>query len=172
MAICRVCKKTIDKKNDEWVMPSRNYYFHKKCYEDWKKSTPDEDGAWIEFIYDFISRDLKVSYDYYKCEAQRKKFLKDDMTNKGIFFALKYYYDVKRGDWKKGYEGIGIVPYIYRESCEYWAEQEYKNKGILRRIQEQMEEAAARNVRSVQKKNDKVKYKVDLSAIADMEDDD
>lgn len=175
MAICRVCKKEIDKVNGkegiDWVMPSRNYYYHVSCYEDWKKSTPTKDEEWVDFIYDFISRDLKVSYDFWKCEAQRKKFLKEyQMTNKGIFFCLKYFYDVKKGDWNKGHGGMGIIPYVYSESCEYWVEQEYRNKGIVARIEEQMREAAARPVKVVKRQERKKKFEVNLSQIGDMED--
>ena len=101
MAQCRLCKIEIDKEKDDWVMPSRNYYNHKKCYENWKKAQPDNDEAYVDLIYDFIARDLKVTYDYWVCEAQRKKFLKEKMTNKGILFALKYFYEVKHGDWEK-----------------------------------------------------------------------
>ena len=103
MAQCRLCKIEIDKEKDDWVMPSRNYYYHRKCYDNWKKAQPDNDEGYIDLIYDFISRDLKVTYDYWVCEAQRKKFLKEKMTNKGILFALKYFYEIKHGDWEKGH---------------------------------------------------------------------
>jgi hypothetical protein len=36
MPICRVCKQEIDKRKDNWIMPSRNYYYHKLCYADLK----------------------------------------------------------------------------------------------------------------------------------------
>ena len=64
MPECRICKQQIDKEKDDWVMPSRNYYFHRECYHDWKKTEPLVDEEWKPFIYDFISRDLKVSYNH------------------------------------------------------------------------------------------------------------
>ena len=120
MAECRICKQQIDKEKDDWVMPSRNYYFHRKCYHDWKKTEPLVDEEWKPFIYDFISRDLKVSYNYHMVEAQLKKFLKEKMTMKGVYFALKYFYDIKGNDWDKGNGGIGIVPYIYKDAFNYY----------------------------------------------------
>ena len=91
---CRICKGEIDRNKDpngeEWLMGSTNYFYHKTCYENWKKAQFNSDEEYIDLIYDFISRDLKVSYDWYVCEAQRKKFVKENkMTNKGILFALK-----------------------------------------------------------------------------------
>ena len=172
MAQCRLCKIEIDKEKDDWVMPSRNYYYHKKCYENWKKAQPDNDEEYVDLIYDFIARDLKVAYDYWVCEAQRKKFLKEKMTNKGILFALKYFYEVKHGVWEKGHGGIGIIPFIYTDACAYWAAQERKSKGIIAEIERQMREAAGQTKHAVIKKEIKPKkFKVDLSLIADMEDD-
>ena len=87
-------------------------YYHKKCYDNWKKASPENDEDYKDLIYDFIARDLKVTYDYWVCEAQRKKFLKEKMTNKGILFALKYFYEVKHGDWKDTAALVLFLSYI------------------------------------------------------------
>ena len=172
MAICRLCKIEINKEKDDWIMPVRNYYYHRNCYKDWKEAEHVNDEDYIELNYDFIARDLKVKYNYHVCEAQRKKFIKDNkMTNKGILFALKYFYEIKHGDWEKGYGGIGIIPFIYTESCAYWAAQERKSKGIIAEIEHQMREAQNRTKKTiVQQKVQPRKFTVDLSAIAEMED--
>ena len=173
MAECRICKQIIDKEQDDWVMPSKNWYYHRKCYEDWKKSEPLKDEQWHPFIYDFISRDLKVSYNYHMCEAQIKKFIKENkMTMKGIYFTLKYFYEVKHNDWYKGHGGLGIIPYVYNEACAYWVEQERLTKGIVADIERQMRESAERQKKIIIKKVEpEKKFKVDLSAIGEMEDD-
>ena len=146
-------------------MPSRNYYYHVKCYEDWRASQPLVDNEWVPMIYDFLSRDLKVSYNYFLCESQRKKFLKENKcTNKGIYFALKYFYEIKHNDWNKGHDGIGIVPYIYKESTEYWINEEHKKRGFINAIEQQLKERTSREtvkIKRPQKKKEKVKYNLD-----------
>ena len=171
MAQCRLCKIEIDKEKDDWVMPSRNYYYHKKCYENWKKAQLEDDEEYVDLIYDFISRDLKVTYDWWICEAQRKKFIKNDkMTNKGILFALKYFYEVKHGDWEKGHGGIGIIPFVYNDSCAYWAARERRSAGTIAEIERQMREAAARKKVRIQRHETKPKYTIDFSVLDDLED--
>ena len=173
MPKCRVCGLPIDKENNDWIMPSTNYYYHRKCYQNWKKAQPNDDEGYIELIYDFIARDLKVSYDWHMCEAQRKKFIKEyKVTNKGILFALKYFYEVKHGDWEKGHGGIGIVPFIYGDSCAYWAARERRSEGTIAEIERQMREAATRHQVTVKKKENKQKFKVDFSVLDDLEDED
>ena len=35
---CRICKAKIDTDSStNWVMPSKNYYYHKTCYDDFGK---------------------------------------------------------------------------------------------------------------------------------------
>ena len=173
---CRICHtkdidRNIDPDGKTWIMPSKNYFYHRKCYEDWKHGAPASDEEYKDYIYDFIARDLKVSYDYHMCEAQRKKFLKNDMTNKGIFFALKYFYEIKHGDWEKGHGGLGIVPYIYTDSCTYWANKERKSKGIIAEIERQMRDNIMRPRHTIQKKEIKPrKFEVDFSVLDNLED--
>ena len=92
------------------------------------------------------------------------------MTNKGILFALKYFYEVKHGDWEKGHGGIGIIPFIYNDSCAYWAARERQSAGTIAEIERQMRAAAERKKVSVTKKT-KPKYEVDFSVLNDLEDD-
>ncbi len=170
---CRICKQPIDREIDtDWIMKSRNFYYHKSCYNNWRESDHSNDEAYIELIYDYISHDLKINYDYFLCEAQRKKFLKENkMTNKGILFSLKYFYEVQKGDREKSHGGIGIVPYIYKEACEYWVERERRNKGIVEKIEQQMREAKDRRHRVVKAKRKKKPAKtIDLASIEGMED--
>ena len=149
---CRICKEHFDrtklKENIDWVMPSKNYYYHKSCYDSWIVNKDDvkaqlADEEFIEFIYAFLGRELKVSYDYLKCESQRKNFIKGKgFNNKGIYFALKYYYDVKGNSWEKSQGGIGIVPYVYYESREYWQKKVNEDREIINKIVAQMQKYA------------------------------
>ncbi len=172
MAKCRLCGEEINKEKNDWIMPSKNWYYHKQCYNNWKQAQFNNDEEYIDMIYDFIARDLKKSYDWWVCEAQRKKFIKENkMTNKGILFALKYFYEVKHGDWEKGHGGIGIVPFIYKDSCAYWAAREHNSQGTIAEIERQMREAANRNKKVIHKKENKQKkFKVDFSVLDDLED--
>lgn len=172
MPECRICKQQIDKSKNDWIMPSTNYYYHKECYEKWKHSNPEKDEAWKSLIYDFLSRDLKVSYNYFMCESQFKKFVETNKyTYRGILFALKYFYEVKHGDWDKGHGGIGIIPYIYNESCAYWADQEHKQKGIIDKIERQMRERQQRATKTIRHKVEPRTLNIDFDAVEEMGDD-
>ena len=144
---CRVCKKAIDRNTEtDWVMASRNYYFHKDCYEKWKYSqSADDDEYWVPLIYDFIKRDLKEEYNYFMCENQRLKYVqKNGYTNRGIYFTLRYFYEVKNGEWSKGHGGLGIIPYVYKDAAQYWTQHEQRQAEIYEQVMAQAEERASR----------------------------
>ena len=58
MAKCRLCNIPIDKEKDDWIMPSKNYYYHKQCYNNWKKVQPKADEEYVDFfvvVFGFLS---------------------------------------------------------------------------------------------------------------------
>lgn len=146
---CRICKQQFDTttlvEGIEWIQPSPRWYYHCKCYEDWAKKKNDihatQDGeAWMSAAYDFLKKELKMSVNYHMFRAQWESFTKKQMTPKGIYFTLKYFYDIQHGKIEKANGGIGIVPYIYTEATQYWIKREVVDKGICQRIMLQLEQ--------------------------------
>lgn len=169
---CRICKQKFDTDaTTEWIMPSTNYYYHLKCYQDFGKKTKDiyaelEDDLWFQACWDFLRKDLKVNLNFQKVKSQWDNFLKKKMTAKGIFFCLKYFYDVQKGAVDRAEGGIGIVPYIYTQSCEYWAQREQREVGICQKIEDQIRANFDREkIQVTQKKHGRKAITIDFDAI-------
>jgi hypothetical protein len=95
------------------------------------------------------------------------------MTAKGIYFTLRYFYEIEKGDASKCENGIGIVPHIYERGTCYWGERNNRDKGICARIEAQIMQAAEKKVKVIRQVPQIVKKPViNLAAIADMEDED
>ena len=179
---CRVCKTVFDTNDPtiSWIMASKNFYYHSQCYEDFarKKRASSNDihaevdnSLWFESMYDYLRKDLKMSLNMGKTKSQWENFLKKGYTAKGIYFCIRYFYDVLHGDPAKG-DGIGIVSCIYQEGCQYWVDREQHDAGICARIEAQMRHAQEqKQVVIKQKVQPKKKASIDLSNIALMEDD-
>ena len=160
---CRTCHMPIDKVKEkegiDWIQPSKGWYYHKECYETWKAS-PSTDEDWILMIFDFLARDLKVSYDYFLCKAQIEKFWKTDKINpKGIYFTLKYFYEIKGNSFQKGHGGLGIVPYVFTDAKNYWIEQERKKHGFMKELESQAKEKSI--VKLTRRNKRREKYNLD-----------
>lgn len=169
---CRICKEKIDTDaKQDWIMPSKNWYYHIKCYEDFGKKAKDINGAldedlWFQAAWDFLLKDQRIMVDFLKMRSQWDNFLKKNMTAKGMYFTLRYFYEVKHGDAEKADGGIGIIPFIYTEGCEYWAQLDNREVGICQRIEEQIKQRYNRPTVTMQMgKKAKPKLKISLEDI-------
>lgn len=153
---CRICKREIDTDLEtNWVMPSTNYYYHSKCYTDWiqrkvaRAVTAERcEEDWYDLLKEYVWRDIKLpNINWTKVASQWKNFLKTNKyTPKGIYFAIIYFYEVLHGDAEQAKGGIGIVPSIYYESAQYWANLEAKRQGTLDNVVKQI---TARQLRPI-----------------------
>lgn len=168
---CRICHKEFDTEKDDFVRVGDKSYYHKTCYDDWVKNRNVATSAydadfWKESVIDFLYRDVKMTVNFSKLNNQWDNFTKPErkMTPKGIYFAVRYFFEVQNGNVEKSLGGIGIVPYIYKTSCEYWTDREEKRKGTLDAIIEQIKARKARPVQIItrkEQKKDKSKWNLD-----------
>lgn len=169
---CRLCKTKFDTEKEEFVLVGKLSYYHKKCYDEWvtgrnNATIKGDKDFWHESLVDYLYRDVKMQIDFQKLNSQWTHFTKPEkkMTPKGIYFAIRYYYDVMKGDITKAQGGIGIVPSIYSEAAQYWTELELKKTGTINAIIQQIQERAQRPkeiiVATDKKKKDKTKWKLE-----------
>lgn len=159
-------------------------YYHTSCYNDFAKknvklengeglSIEAEDDFWRTAVYDYFRKDLKTSLNYPKFISQWNNFLKKGRTAKGIYFTLRYFYEIVKGDPKRSENGIGIADCIYEEGTNYWGNRNQRDKGICDRIEEQIRQSYNNPIQTilVAKPTQNKKKTIDLASIADMEDD-
>lgn len=181
---CRICKGEIDRDGQkDWCMPQEKWYYHIACYDDFAKKRGAikegdihievDDDMWKGAVYEFLRRDLKISVDYPKFQSQWNYLLKKGRTAKGIYFTLRYFYDIEHGDPAESKNGIGIVDRVYERATQYWGERNNRDKGICARIEAQIMQAAEKKVKVIRQAPQIVKKPtIDLAAIALEEDDD
>lgn len=161
---CRICKANIDRDNQtDWVEPSPKWFYHASCYEDFAKKkgriregdieVEVTDDIWKDAIYDYFKKDLKVALNYTKFLSQWDNLIKKGRTGKGIYFSLRYFYEIAKGDPAQSKNGIGIVDHIYEEATQYWGDRNQRDKGILERIESQIKASQERKIVTVLRKD-------------------
>lgn len=171
--ICRICKQKMDLDKmeiGEWVMPTPRFYYHSRCYDDWKNQNIDlvaehKSEFWYESLIDYLRRNL-MSLNEEVVEKQWNQYIGRGHTAKGIYFAIRYFYDIQNGDPTKAKGGIGIVPHIYNEAAEYWTNLEWRRRGTMAAITRQIEKRANREIINIHlKPHNKSKEKWSLEDI-------
>ena len=182
---CKICKQEFNRLDPkliegvDWVKPSNRIYYHKKCYDEYQQSRIDvhankSNEVWFDAMWDLLRKDLKYDFNYHKVRRQWEKYIKDKMTAKGIYFALKYHYEINKGDVTKSENGIGIIPHIYEDSRNYWVSREQREVGIIAAIEAQIKQAQEQKIVKVNLRQAKKPAKTAaemLAGIEDMEDD-
>lgn len=149
---CRVCNGGINKDTEiegkDWISTSVNWYYHKHCYDEWEQkkkniqTTDSNPTLWLDATWQYMKKIQKQPLAFSKFNSQWLNFItKKGYTPKGIYFSLRYFYEVKQGDPSKSEGGIGIVPYIYKDACAYWVNRNKLEVGICDRIQQQVMES-------------------------------
>lgn len=174
---CRVCKQKMDidaMSKEEWTKPKNNMYYHKKCYDDWRNNSENvkadrDENFWYESLIDYLYFDKKMEINFVKLKNQWENFLKPNpnrrqYTPKGIYFGIRYYYDIMHGDVAKAQGGIGIIHSVYTDSANYWQNLEMRKAGTMAAIIEQIKNREARVVEKAikpKRKQNKARFNLD-----------
>ena len=152
MPKCRICGEEIKDKTTD-ISPFQGGHYHKACYDDWRENRnnlyvgPRPPMFWKESLKDYLWKELKMPVNWSKFESQWGNWTKSPgFTAKGIYFAVRYMYDIQHSSITKAQGGIGLVPEIYEESKKYWADIAYKQRVLPQQIKEQQEWRANRPV--------------------------
>lgn len=160
MVLCRCCKQKFDAQPEDegkiWMLRTTNWYYHKKCYDDWVKKKDDihtqaDEEMWLDAVWQYLKCNIKVISgekveEYYKIKNQWDKQIEKGYTPKGIYFSILYFYEIQKGDPAKSRGGIGIVPFIYNDATQYWIAREQRERGIVAAIERQVREAQSQEI--------------------------
>lgn len=114
---CKYCKKTFNKKEEEYVQLSNSVYAHKTCAE--LESKREKTDA--EKLDDYIMKLFDRDYVPPRAKKQITQFIQEyNYTYSGILRTLIYFYELKGGDREAAHDGIGIVPFVYQDAYNYY----------------------------------------------------
>lgn len=114
---CVGCKKSFD--TEELTIRSNKKYCS-ECLEEHDNKVNNNKQDW-DLLFEYICEKYKID----KPNGMMFKQLKDyrteyQYTNIGMYYTLKYYYDVLENDVLDG-SGLGIIPYFYDKAKRHYA---------------------------------------------------
>lgn len=114
---CIYCKKTIDKKENNFIQISNSKYAHVACSElEAKREKTD-----AEKLDDYIMKLFNYDYVPPRAKKQINQFAQEyNYTYSGMLKALVYFYEIKGGNLEAAHDGVGIIPFVYQDAYNYY----------------------------------------------------
>lgn len=169
--ICPYCGKNVNKEDKDAIkntikgLDLRRYY-HLECHqkakvepkEEWpefKRKSEEDEGytLWTTNMYDYLLIEQRIIPDMVLIKVQTRNFMRKGMRPKGMYNALRYFYEVVKKDAiDKSNGGIGIVPHVYEDARAYWENRQLKEHNIVEQINNQIEQMEKKKTILLKKK--------------------
>lgn len=118
--ICAVCGQKFNRDVVPCKQVSARRYAHLDCAVT-SESTKTQEQIDREELEKYIMELLKEDFISPRVRKQIKQYTEEyKYTYSGIRKALFYFYEIKGNDKTKANGSIGIVPYVYKESYNYY----------------------------------------------------
>lgn len=156
MKKCPVCNKEVLEEEAIYNTNTKRYY-HESCYNillDRKK------------LVDYICELFGYKKPSVKVYQQMTSYYNKGISYADMLLALRYFYEVKKGDINKAQGGIGIITYVLDEAKNFASLEEIERNNLIQKFQENelnKKETIYRQI--VEFNNNKNKKQIDINSL-------
>lgn len=117
---CVYCKLRFDRDKEPTTQISARRYAHVECAKKHQKEKTQEEKD-LEDLENYIMKLLDEPYVNAKTRKQIKDYKKEyNYTYSGMLKTLIWFYEIKGNSTDKANGGIGIIPFVYKNACDYY----------------------------------------------------
>lgn len=117
---CKYCQETFDRDKEPFVKVSERRYAHKLCFEQNQAEKTQEEKD-LEALEQYIMNLFSEQYIGPRIRKQIKEYKENyNYSYSGMLKTLIWWFEVKGNSVEKANGGIGIIPYIYQQACDYY----------------------------------------------------
>ena len=155
MKKCPVCNNEVKEEEAIFNIKTKRYY-HEKCYQillDRKK------------LSDYICELFGYKKPSVKIYQQMTSYYNKGISYADMLLALRYFYEVKKGDINKSQGGIGIITYILEEAKEFVTLEKIEKDKLIQKFQDNEKNKKQTIYRHVVEFNNKNKKEIDINIL-------
>ena len=117
---CIYCGERFNRDKVLTTQVSARRYAHQECAEKYKSEKTQEEKD-LEELEKYIMNLFHEPYINVKIKKQIKDYKQQyNYTYSGMLKSLIWFYEIKGNSIEKANQGVGILPYIYNEACQYY----------------------------------------------------
>lgn len=126
MPKCPHCNNEVKEEEAIYNIKTKRYY-HEECY-----NALLDRKALVDYVCELFNY-KKPSVKVYQ---QMSSYYERGISYADMLLALKYFYEIKKGDIAKSQGGIGIVPYIIEEAKEFATLEKIEQDKLIQKFEE------------------------------------
>lgn len=120
MVKCLYCGQMFDANMESFVKPNARRYAHKSCAQSVEENQSQEEKDKKE-LEEYIKHLFGINSISVKIKKQMDTFkIEKNYSYSGMRKTLKYFFEIRGNPIEKANGGIGIIPWVYDEACNYW----------------------------------------------------
>ena len=117
---CVYCKEKFDRDKEPFVQVSAQRYAHAECAQKHYTEVSKEEQDYKE-LEDYIKKLFNEDYVSARIKKQIKEMRAEyGYTFSGMLKTLIWWYEIKKNSIDKANDGIGIIPFVYKNACDYY----------------------------------------------------
>ena len=155
MLKCPHCNNEVKEEEAIYNTKTKRYY-HEQCY-----NILLERKALIDYICELFNY-KKPSVKIYQ---QMSNYYERGVSYSDMLLALKYFYEIKKGDLSKSQGGIGIIPYILDEAKEFSTLEKIEKEKLIKKFEENAKEHKETKIVYIAEQRNKQRKSIDINAL-------
>jgi recombinational DNA repair protein (RecF pathway) len=121
MVKCTVCGKRFNRDKIQAVKTGPMRYAHQVCFPEGELVPLEVEDPELAELENYIQNLLGEDYNRARVNKQIKDFRQNyDYSYSGMLKTLIWFYDIKGNSKDKANGGIGIIPFVYQDACNYY----------------------------------------------------
>ena len=117
---CKYCGIRFDRDIEPFVEVTNRRYAHKSCFDKVDATIPQDEKDYNE-LEKYIKKLFKLNNINAKIKKQIRDFRQEyGYSYTGILKTLYWWYEIKDHTTELAQDGIGIVPFVYKDAEKYF----------------------------------------------------
>ena len=155
MPKCQHCNNEVKEEDAIYNTKTKRYY-HEQCYNILLEKKQ---------LTDYICELFNYKKPSVKIYQQMASYYEYGVSYADMLLALKYFYEIKKGDINKSQGGIGIIPYVINEAKEFVTLEKIEQDKLIKKFENNVIEQKETKIIHIAEQRNKQKKIIDINAL-------
>ena len=156
MPKCPHCNNEVKEEEAIYNTKTKRYY-HESCYNILLERKE---------LTDYICELFNYKKPSVKIYQQMSNYYERGVSYPDMLLALKYFYEIKKGDINKSQGGIGIIPYILEEAKEFSTLEKIEQNRLIEKFENAaIEQKETKTIHIAEQHNNNKRKNIDINAL-------